>query len=295
MEATDSCNAFVANPAQEHFTGGIVVRFEENPARAIEEHEAAIRLGLPEDDEMHARFFLGEAYLHSLHGRPVGEFGASREFDRALENMERAIVIDERGQYGLFAETVNRARLRTLDSGYALRARTIYDRDGADAAIAYLQNKLSLFNYLSSTPALNVLLTLGNYYGNDKHDNGQAAACYRRLLEADVVDPGDETENEAQTRQLARQTLRIVEEQPTTNAKCFIATTVYGENSEEVDIFRRFRDEVLCTRPWGRKLVAAYYQVGPRGAEVIGRSNAGRRAAKLILSPVARLLRRRAE
>jgi len=40
---------------------------------------------------------------------------------------------------------------------------------------------------------------------------------------------------------------------------CFIATTVYGENSEQVRVLRDYRDNFLIKNFGGRKLVNLYY------------------------------------
>ena len=45
--------------------------------------------------------------------------------------------------------------------------------------------------------------------------------------------------------------------------RCFIATMVFGD-AWQTDALRDFRDAVLRPRPWGRRLVAAYYRAGPR-------------------------------
>ena len=70
IEPTDSCDYFLENPAQDYFNLGLAKSLEpETKIDAIHEFETAIRLGLPEDDEMDARFFLGEAYA-LLGGEP---------------------------------------------------------------------------------------------------------------------------------------------------------------------------------------------------------------------------------
>ena len=52
---------------------------------------------------------------------------------------------------------------------------------------------------------------------------------------------------------------------------CFIATTVYGDpDAHEVNVLRRFRDEVLMESPGGRAFVAVYYGgLGQRTAEFV--------------------------
>jgi hypothetical protein len=52
--------------------------------------------------------------------------------------------------------------------------------------------------------------------------------------------------------------------------RCFIATMVFGD-AWQTDALRDFRDTVLRPRPWGRRLVAAYYAAGPRLCSVLQR------------------------
>ena len=51
---------------------------------------------------------------------------------------------------------------------------------------------------------------------------------------------------------------------------CFVATAAYGTPmSEEVDILRKFRDELLLGNPAGRTFVAVYYKLSPPIAKSI--------------------------
>jgi len=52
--------------------------------------------------------------------------------------------------------------------------------------------------------------------------------------------------------------------------RCFIAMMVFGDDWQ-TDALRDFRDTVLRPRPWGRRLVAAYYAAGPRLCRVLQR------------------------
>lgn len=47
------------------------------------------------------------------------------------------------------------------------------------------------------------------------------------------------------------------------DASCFIATVAFGENSSEVEILRRYRDEVLEKSRAGEMFIDAYYSVSP--------------------------------
>ena len=55
----------------------------------------------------------------------------------------------------------------------------------------------------------------------------------------------------------------IIEASRRSGERCFIATMVFGD-AWQTDALRDFRDAVLRPRPWGRRLVAAYYRAGPR-------------------------------
>lgn len=46
---------------------------------------------------------------------------------------------------------------------------------------------------------------------------------------------------------------------------CFVATACYGENDNITDSLRRWRDEVLATKHWGKKaFIKLYYAVWGR-------------------------------
>ena len=61
------------------------------------------------------------------------------------------------------------------------------------------------------------------------------------------------------------------EDEPKDQA-CFIATAAYGTPiSEEIDVLRQFRDEVLLNNPAGRTFVATYYKLSPPLAAFISR------------------------
>lgn len=48
---------------------------------------------------------------------------------------------------------------------------------------------------------------------------------------------------------------------------CFVASVAYGSGLDErLNVFRKFRSDVLRPLPWGRKLVNSYYKWGPHAA-----------------------------
>jgi hypothetical protein len=50
---------------------------------------------------------------------------------------------------------------------------------------------------------------------------------------------------------------------------CFVATVAFGEGAPQLEVLRRFRDDVLLPRPAGRVFVRTYYAVGPLLAQVV--------------------------
>jgi hypothetical protein len=74
---------------------------------------------------------------------------------------------------------------------------------------------------------------------------------------------------------------------------CFVATAVFGEDAPELVAFRRFRDEVLLPRPWGRLFVRAYYASGPTLVRGLDHAPLAREAVRRVLLRIhARLVER---
>ena len=77
---------------------------------------------------------------------------------------------------------------------------------------------------------------------------------------------------------------------------CFVATAAYGSWSHpDVAALRRFRDEVLVRHRTGRAFIRIYRVVGPRLARLVSPQGASGRAARAVISPLARLARNRTE
>jgi tetratricopeptide (TPR) repeat protein len=72
-------------------------------------------------------------------------------------------------------------------------------------------------------------------------------------------------------------------------ADCFVVTATMGdEGHPTVKLMRRFRDERLVQKRWGRGLIAQYYRLGPRAARVIAPSLLLRSLSfVLLVAPVA--------
>lgn len=251
-----------------------------------------LALALPHNDEMEARFFLGSDYSNLIGSDLSAEaLLASPVLSQAIEQMERAVMMDTQGGYGYFLSSLNRARLKSLDICYILFGDSLREVQGADTAISYYHQKLQLFDYLPTTPMITVLLQLGSIYANQKGDEEHARECYRRVLNADVVNPEDASE--AQTRQMAENNLRSLQAVGTKQSGCFIATAVYGEDAPELELFRRFRDAFLLQNFIGRIFVSFYYALSPYVASLIKKSKLRRRVMKtIVLRPLLRLVRK---
>jgi len=76
----------------------------------------------------------------------------------------------------------------------------------------------------------------------------------------------------------------------TTVAPCFVATAAFGSPmAHEVSSLRRFRDQRLVRTGLGRRLVGAYYEVGPALAKVVRDHAMLRAVTRTILRPFVHL------
>ena len=73
---------------------------------------------------------------------------------------------------------------------------------------------------------------------------------------------------------------------------CFIATEIYGIDSDEVAILRRLRDEVLIKVPSGRGIIKAYYRIAPRVVVVMRRWKCLRVLIRMVIVSSVSLTRR---
>ncbi len=76
-------------------------------------------------------------------------------------------------------------------------------------------------------------------------------------------------------------------------AKCFIASAIFGPLSNEVTIFRNFRDTVLMSFLVGRLFVNCYYKLSPTLAMLLLRFSILSFPFKIILRKLAQLLNKR--
>ncbi|MDE2299666.1 MAG: hypothetical protein KGK18_16055 [Burkholderiales bacterium] len=68
--------------------------------------------------------------------------------------------------------------------------------------------------------------------------------------------------------------------------RCFVATCVFGD-AWQTRVLRRFRDEVLRSRPWGRWLIRRYYLAGPGLCVVLRRWPVLQGTARAVLGLAA--------
>jgi hypothetical protein len=213
VEPTDSCEFFLANPAEGHFVNGLVNAMEDQPRLAITELEKAIALGLPHDSEMQAHYFLGSAYndVFAHSGLTAARVVELPEFTRAIREHETGVLMDRDARYGYFDKEIYRAHLGVFDMECALAGSVLADTQGSKPAIAYLEEKLKVYDHLNSTPMIQVLLKLGSLYA-ETNDDDKAVRSFERIVQAEPVDRLDERSIEAQTREMARGNLGILRE-----------------------------------------------------------------------------------
>jgi hypothetical protein len=75
---------------------------------------------------------------------------------------------------------------------------------------------------------------------------------------------------------------------------CLISK-IYGENSEEIEFLRNFRDHLLSKTPGGRELIGLYYRLGPAIVKVMEGDEAFREEVKKIIDATLALIEVEAE
>lgn len=77
--------------------------------------------------------------------------------------------------------------------------------------------------------------------------------------------------------------------------RCFVATHLYGDAAWQTEALRRYRDEVLLRRRWGRWMVVAYYALAPGACWLLSRLRWLQPPARVLVGMVVSIVRRRAE
>jgi hypothetical protein len=175
--------------------------------------ETAIRMGLPEDDEASARFFLAENYrrlavLRTPDATFIESLANSPLLAEALKQLEHSAKIDSARDYGEFASGPSRAMLDRFANAYQIVSRYIARTSGAEAAIAYLEEKLPLFQHVRGDPMWNMIFQLGCLYAEGRRDKEKAWAYFERVMHAETT-RGCEKDQE-KTREMARKNLAVL-------------------------------------------------------------------------------------
>jgi tetratricopeptide (TPR) repeat protein len=295
IEMGESCEFFLHNPAQPMYSEALAMLVfaeadDEQLTKAIETLDRAIELGLPEDDEIWARFTSAQHKSERAYRQSPENAGNSSEFLGGLQQMEKAVITDARGEYGIFSEPIYKMQLSSLAAGYGMVKDSIRHNKGVEQATAYLEEKLHLFDYLSIPPLL-LLLALGELY-EDKRDIESARRTFRRILEAPVNRVDDE--NEGDIREAARQKLQTLDSPDRKQSGCFIATAVYGgRDTIELEVLQQFRDDFLLRYRLGRLFVNLYYLLSPPCAKLVGKSRLTKKLTeKLLLRPIVAIIQR---
>ncbi len=291
IEMGESCEFFLHNPAQPLYSKALAMSVvaegdEKQVPEVIEALDNAIKLGLPEDDESYARFVVGRRYFERAYKQSPVDTDRP-ESSRGVEQMEKAILMDSQGGYGIFSQPLHKMQLCSLAAAYGLIKDSIRQKKGVEQAIAYLEEKLHLFDYLS-TPPLLLLLALGELY-MDKRDTELARQTFGKILEA-PVNPADEVE--ANVRESAKHQLKALDSQVTKRSGCFIATAVYGgSDTVEIVVLRQFRDNFLLQNQLGRLFVHSYYLLSPPCAKLIEKSRLTKKLVeRLLLRPIIAII-----
>lgn len=193
---------------------------------AISEYEHALSLGLSEDKEIAARYFLGTAYSRKAAQEvmPTEQMVKILEWRRAEEELERALTLDRTSGLGYFSTRVGRALLARLDSVYKITGSAL-GKENSRAAITYLEGRVQICDYLSSPPLLKSLLELGAYYC-DIGDSQRAIACWQKLLAAEPVNM-ENAEDERETRAHAARNIQEVQATPgKVSSGCLLAVAM---------------------------------------------------------------------
>jgi hypothetical protein len=66
---------------------------------------------------------------------------------------------------------------------------------------------------------------------------------------------------------------------------------IYGENSEEAELLRLFRDSVLATIPEGKELINLYYQWSPVIVQMMNGNEEFKKEVKEMIDGVLPLIR----
>jgi predicted Zn finger-like uncharacterized protein len=209
FEVSDAAVCY--SDAQVEIVAGQMTGKEDSLETATKLLQQAIRLGLPEDDEVNARLHLAIQYKDR--GERLIPKGANfvypGDFAEAFAELETAVRTDSARGYGVFqSHLVPAILLEHFDLIYALVSRSIKQTKDADAAIAFLEERLSLFQCVPDDPMLQILLDLGGLYFG-RGDRKQARTCWDRVLHAQPIRGCEK--RQAELRDVADQCLTVLD------------------------------------------------------------------------------------
>lgn len=300
---------------------------ESQEARVIELCQKALSMGLSGKFAVACHAMLGRIFVVKAMREDEGltrlrEKGPSASVSaaRAMEDNEAALKLDTTLSSRFFTDPANRAMcLHVGFTQFIWVCHSYYIRriKGPEAAIAYLESILSLFQYLNVPIGWWIASGIAGTYedtvrsGITKNEARVAFAKATEWWEYSLrCERVPDNEVQASTFEQIRKSLMRVETRlanaripamptstqsqstPKSSGGCFVATAACGDPfAPEVITLSRFRDEVLLPSRLGRLFVRFYYTVSPPIAAVIARSNALRCVAMVMfVQPSARLV-----
>jgi len=298
---------------------------EAQEERVIELCQKALSMGLSGTFAVACHAMLGRIFVVKAVREDEGltrlrekGLSASVSAARAMEENEAALKLDTTLPDRFFTDPTNRAMcLHVGFTQFIWVCHSYYIRriKGTEAAVAYLESILSLFQYLNVPIGWWIASGIAGIY-EDRVRSGitkdEARAAFAKATEwweyslrCETI-PGNEVQA-ATLEQISKSLMRVktraanagIPTIPTSTQStkkssggCFVATAACGNPfAPEVMALSAFRDDVLLQHGIGRTFVRLYYTVSPPIAVVIAQSTALRRAAMtLIVRPAVRLV-----
>ncbi len=168
------------SPAQEHFLLGVHAVGEGKDETVVREMEKALKLGLSGQDYVAAAAWLGMTKLDIATSNEEFDLN-SPDIQYCYVLVEKAADVDSKESIGYLQDTRIMPMLLKLDLLYCFQAKTIGGQNGGNAAIEFLNSKVSLFNYLIPNPMICSFLDLGNLYAGLGYES-YALECWQRVL-----------------------------------------------------------------------------------------------------------------